>query len=425
MENLFAALAGIFIALGLIKFGNPVILGSDIHTPKALEELRYQSWPIDWAYLGFIPLVLVGLFLGKWKKETPKWALLLPLLWLAWQFVAATKTVDPHLTALTLKHFTACIACFYLGWFALAEVKNLSLLWAGIIIGFFWVIRVGFEQHFGGLEQSRRYFNLYILPNLKEPPLDLIKKMSTNRIFSTLFYPNTLAATILLFLPITCASLWNFTRKLTFSSRLLLISFFAGSALACLFWSGSKSGWLLMLLLFVLAFLHLKVPQTLKNTLVVAFLILGLSGFVLKYATFFQKGATSVVARTDYWKAAVDIFKEHPILGTGPGTFSFSYQKIKPPGAEMARLCHNDYLQQAADSGFPGFLTYFGFIFGILGWLYRNSFVKYELGLFSIWLGVMMISAQSFVEFNLYIPALAWPTFLFLGYLLGRNSKPV
>jgi O-antigen ligase len=61
-----------------------------------------------------------------------------------------------------------------------------------------------------------------------------------------------------------------------------------------------------------------------------------------------------------------------PIFGTGPGTFAIAYQAVKKPESEMARLTHNDYLQQASDSGFPGLITYMAFIGGMLWVGYRR-----------------------------------------------------
>jgi hypothetical protein len=43
---------------------------------------------------------------------------------------------------------------------------------------------------------------------------------------------------------------------------------------------------------------------------------------------------------------------------------------------------------------------------------------------FPLWLGVLGWALQSFVEFGLYIPALAWPAFAFLGYLVGIVNHP-
>ena len=42
---------------------------------------------------------------------------------------------------------------------------------------------------------------------------------------------------------------------------------------------------------------------------------------------------------------------------------------------------------------------------------------------FAVWLGVAGLAAQEFVEFSLYIPSLAWPFFLFVGWLWGVTGR--
>ncbi|MGI8966902.1 MAG: O-antigen ligase family protein [Limisphaerales bacterium] len=423
-QNVFAALVGIFLALALLKFGNPIILESQIAAPKDIYEFFFQSWPVYWGRIFLGVLVLAQIKIGKWKRPAPLWILILPLLWLVWQIIAATQSVDFKLSNATVQHFVSCVVCFYLGWFALSELKNFQPLWIGLLLGFVWMIRVGFDQHFGGLEETRRYFYLYIFPTLAEPPLGMLKKISSNRIFATLFYPNSLAGALLLFLPITVFVTGQIARKFSKKFRVLLAGAIGASALACLFWSGSKAGWLIMLLLGWVAALHLRFDRRLKLALAGAVLILGLAGFFLKYAVFFEKGATSVGARFDYWRAAAQIARENPIFGTGPGTFSISYKKIKLADAEMARLCHNDFLEQACDSGVVGFLTFLVFISASLALLYRKRNLKLDDYPFYLWLGLLGLNLQSLVEFNLYIPALAWPNFLFLGWLWGLKTLP-
>lgn len=197
----------------------------------------------------------------------------------------------------------------------------------------------------------------------------------------------------------------------------------AVAALACLFWSGSKGGWLLMLLLGLLALFRLDFSKRLKLALVLVILVGGLAGFFVKYAAFFHKGATSVVARFDYWRAAAQITAGRPLLGTGPATFGVPYARIKNPDSEMARLTHNDYLEQACDSGVPGFLLYAGFVAAALLVAYRRL-PPGDWQHFALWLGVLGLAIQSLFEFGLYIPALAWPAFAFLGYLLAKPITP-
>jgi len=87
----------------------------------------------------------------------------------------------------------------------------------------------------------------------------------------------------------------------------------------------------------------------------------------------------------------------------------------------MTRLVHNNYLEQACDSGVIGFLAFITLIAGSIAVLYRKS--RIESTWLSVWLGLLGWSLQGVVEFDLYIPALAWPAFLFFGWLFGAELK--
>lgn len=423
-QKAFAIAFGLLLGLALVKFGNPVVMEKFVDAPTNFYEALFNPWPAFWGYWLLAGVTVLGVIVANWKVEVPRILIVLPLVWLGWQFLAGTQTVDATLTRSTLAHFTTCVVCFFLGLFSLSQVKEWQWVWVGILAGFTLVLIVGLQQHFGGLEETRKYFFTYLYPTMKTVPPDYLKKMSSTRIFSTLFYPNTLAGVVLLLLPGTMGLIWGLRERFTPGARGLLVAIVAAAALACLFWSGSKGGWLLMLVIGLIGALFVPFKRELKLALVSAVLVLGLAGFFVKYSGFFQKGATSVVARFDYWRAAVQTTKEKPLFGTGPGTFAKAYEKVKKPESEMARLTHNDYLQQASDSGLVGFLAYTSFIGLSVYFAYkRNQFGGDWLKL-GIWLGVLAWALQSVVEFGLYIPALAWPAFGFLGWLLGlpRNQ---
>jgi O-antigen ligase len=150
--------------------------------------------------------------------------------------------------------------------------------------------------------------------------------------------------------------------------------------------------------------------------------------FGWKYNDYFRDGARSLtVGRFGYWRAAVENVQSHPWTGSGPGTFMRVFQKIKRPEDEMARLVHNDYLQQATDSGLPAAIFYIVLVFGTLwsarGFLIRPQGATYP-GEFSSylcasWIGTAGWSLQSFMEWTLYVPAISWLAFLLLGLLAG------
>ncbi len=421
----FSGLFGAFLGLALLKFGNPPIMEKFIEPPTNLTEWIVMSWPVEVGYWLLGLVAVVGLFAGRWPTGVPKWVLVLPLAWLAWQFVSATHTVDAEMTRATLKHFVACVVCFCLGVFCLSRDKSACAMWGAIAFALGIVLAVGFDQHFGGLADTREYFYTYVYPQLKTVPPEYLKKISSDRIFSTLFYPNALAGVILLMLPPTMVMIWQFCGRLTVASRGLLVGMFTAAALACLYWSGSKGGWLLALLLALVALLHLSWSRRAKVALVSVLLVFGLAGFFVKYANFFQRGATSVSARFDYWRAAFQTTAAKPVFGTGPGTFSIAYQAVKRPESEMSRLTHNDYLQQASDSGVLGGLTYLAFALSILVCGYSKPATPETRPRFSVWLGLLGWTLQGLMEFGLYIPALAWTAFGLAGWLVGTGPKRI
>jgi O-antigen ligase len=195
--------------------------------------------------------------------------------------------------------------------------------------------------------------------------------------------------------------------------------------LAGLFWSGSKSGWLIALAVGVFWLFRLKWSRRLKWMLIVALLLFGLLVFGLRFQNYFAKGATSVGARFDYWHAAARTSIDHPALGTGPGTFQRPYAQLKRPESEMARLVHNDYLEQFSDSGLIGGVAYLAWL-GLLLWTVgRRAWKTSGWAEFAIFAGLLAWFLQAFIEFGLFIPALAWTAFTFAGCLLAHRPGTV
>ncbi len=410
--RILVGLLGLLLGVALIKFGNPAVLGRKITVPENLWGFIYQIWPLEWGY-GLVAVIgLPLLFLGRWRGAAPGWLILLPLIWLGAQFVSAVQTVDWGLTRVTLLHFCSCAIFFYVGLLFAPAMRKSPFFWGGLLVGFGVVIWVGWHQHFGGLEETRRYF--YQLPNWREYPPEFLAKLASNRVYSTLFYPNTLAGIVILLSPVACVAMTR-CERLSVASRVSLAAVLALGSLGCLFWSGSKSGWLIMLVLLLLAFWRTGFSRRWKVGVMAIVIVAGVAGFCWRYAGYFQRGATSLGARFEYWQVGWEIIRSEPILGTGPGTFAVVYGRMKPSGAEMARLAHNDYLEQWSDAGVISFLAYTTLIMATLmiRYRYRNSNWLF----FAVWLAALGGAVQEVVEFGLYIPAFAWLFFLFLGAL--------
>jgi len=418
-EGVLATVTGIWLGLALLKFGNPVIFDDKVPRPESFIQWLIQPWPMALAYATFVPVAIAGLFVWRWNPRLPKWIVGLPLAWFCWQLVAATQTVDVRLTRITLMHFAVCVVCYYLGLFALSRVRDMTALRLGWILAYGIVLAIGLEQHFGGLEETRRWFFAYQLPTLKQAPSpEFMRKLASDRIYSTLFYPNTLAGVILLLTPVAVACLATAVR-LTGAVRTVLVGGISLASLACLFWSGSKAGWLIALLVTVVAFLEWPIAKSIKAGILCAVIVAGLAGFAVKYGGYVSRGARSATSRLDYWRVAVRAITQRPLLGSGPGTFEVIHRQLKSPQTEMARLAHNDYLQQGSDAGILGLLGYSTIVVGSVASLYRRRFTSGQN--FAVWLGLFGLAVQGMVEFGLFIPALAWPQFLFLGWLWGQD----
>jgi O-antigen ligase len=419
---IWSGIFGSFLLLALLKFPNPAILESWTTPPIDIFDFIFGSaWPIKWAYAMLAAVTAGGVIACKPRLSVPLWLIVLPAAWFVWTLIAATLSTDGTLSWGTEKHFAATLACFYLGAFCLSRVESPWPFWLALFIGFSVVVYSGLNQHFGGLKQTRDYFFQSIYPQLKGSASELqpgfLAKMNSDRVFGPLFYPNALAGAVLMLLP-PLAALTLRCRKLTLAARRFVAAVLGVGSLGCLYWSGSKGGWLLALFIGLLVLLRLPIPSKWKSALIITGLVIGVTGFYMRYAGYFGKGAKSAVARVDYWKAAARVTQDHPLVGSGPGTFWSSYQKIKDPTSEPARLVHNDYIEQASDSGVPAALLYTGFVALALAFTFpwRNG----ALTAYCVWLGILGFALQSLMEFPLYLPSLAWPSFAMLGMLAGR-----
>jgi O-antigen ligase len=252
----------------------------------------------------------------------------------------------------------------------------------------------------------------------------ILAKFAKGRVSGTLVYPNALAGLVLLLFPVSLVLAFNSSTRLRPVIRLLLILMVLFLGLAGFFWTGSKLGWLIALGAGIAFLFRLKWPPQYKWTVVILVVVLGLGIFAIRFHHYFAAGATSLGARFDYWHAAVQTTLAHPGFGTGPGTFQRPYAELKSPDSEMARLTHNDYLQQFSDSGMIGGIFYSIWILTALTVITRKVWHSSSPVIFALFLGIVGWFAQGIGEFELYIPALAWTAFTLLGSLINQIDMP-
>ncbi len=447
--NGFALAFGLFLGLAILKFGNPVILDQKITPPGSLAELVSDFWPTHWAVWVGLPFALAGWSLiRRQPKPWPGtfWLWLLPLLWLGWELIASLNSVDPGLSQSTLPQFAGCIAAYYLGVYLLRSPRLLRWLLVGILAAFTFCLMRGMDQRLYEFPQSYQSLtegqqtgwtnyppelllemkrdNIIVNTNGQDIANPVIMaKFAKGRVSGTLVYPNALAGLILLLLPVALVIAFRDTKQLKPLIRnavLVLTVVLGGSAF---FFTGSKLGWLLAIALGGFMLFRLDWPTKLKWLALALVLMAGLGVFAVRFHKYFAAGATSAGARLDYWRAAVQTTRDYPLLGTGPGTFQRPYARLKAPEAEMARLTHNDYLEQFSDSGVPGGLAYLAWIILALTVIGRCIWARGDPFSVAVFAGVLAWFVQGLGEFSLYIPALAWIAFTLLGALVGLSAN--
>jgi len=441
--RLYALVFGLFLGLAILKFGNPVILDQKITPPVSPAEFWMEAWPTHWGNWVILPLALAGAGLAlvlrpRWPGTRRLW--LLPLLWFGWQLLSAAETVDEKLTATTLCQFAGGLACYFIGALVAGRERALRWLLIGVLAAFAFCLVRGVNQRLFEFPQSRQmlvegsrtgWTNMppEMLVELKRdhvvittngvdaPNPAILAKFARGRVMGTLVYPNALAGIILLLLPVSLVLAFRSTQRLRppLPAVIIALAVFLGGM--AFFWSGSKLGWLIALGMGGACLFRLPWPGRWKWTALIAVLVIGLGIFAVRFHGYFAAGATSVGARFDYWRAAVEITAQHPLLGTGPGTFQRPYARMKSPDAEMARLAHNDYLEQFSDSGIVGGMLYAAWIILALAAVGRRVWHSADPVIFAIFLGVLAWFVQGLGEFSLYVPGLAWTAFALLGAL--------
>jgi hypothetical protein len=452
MKNLsatkFYALAfGLFLGLCIWKFGNPVILDHKISTPVTLSDFFNDAWPTHWANWILLPLAVPGALLicqNKILWPQTKWLWLLPLAWLGWQFLSAMQTVDDDLTTATLWQFSGCVACYFLGSLLLAREKLLHWLLIGVLAAFTFCLVRAVNQRLFEFPQNRQMlvegerdgwtnFPPATIADMKSNSIIIntngadvanpviLTKFAKGRVSGTLVYPNALAGLILLLWPVSLVLAFGATKNLKRLIRLAAIGMTLFLGVMAFFWTGSKLGWLIAIGIAGVFVLRLDWSKKLKLTAVATVLILGLGIFAVRFHNYFAAGATSAGARFDYWRAALQTTAAKPVFGTGPGTFQRPYAQLKSPESEMARLTHNDYLEQFSDSGLIGGASYGVWIFLALATAGKNLWRVGNAVSFAVFAGLLGWFVQGFGEFSLYVPALAWTAFTLLGVSVAEK----
>lgn len=132
-------------------------------------------------------------------------------------------------------------------------------------------------------------------------------------------------------------------------------------------------------------------------------------------------GLEGLSGRNSLIITSINIFKSHPLLGTGPGTFQFVYFKYRPTEI-FSKFSHSAPFQFLSEFGIIGTILFLFFIYLILSKIY--SLIKNKKSLYYIiilpYIGILL---HTFIDFDLNIPASFYIFFILTGLIFSLNLK--
>lgn len=202
----------------------------------------------------------------------------------------------------------------------------------------------------------------------------------TMRWYSTFYWPNPFAGFLLLVLPLEAvrlASARTARDALAHGTLTVLLA----TALVLTY---SRGAWVSLLCIAPIALRLLRPPSwsaVAIRLVMVALLIAGAvmfltrtpashqpaQGVATRAASIADADDMSIQGRLNFWRAAIEIFWDHPVLGTGPGTFGAIHPRYQRDVRFYARDAHNIYVQTLAEMGIPGVLALGLLILAIAG----------------------------------------------------------
>ena len=214
------------------------------------------------------------------------------------------------------------------------------------------------------------------------------------------------------------AQLLNTTYSLAKKSALIVL-IFAGILVA--YKSQSQQG-LLVFMIGVAVIIFIFIRTKYSKYFFASYVGLLIIGFIAVALGSLNKGPLagllyrgSVANRGDYWRAAIEMTKEHPIFGVGMDGYGDWYRRsrdsvaIGRSGAStLADAAHNVFLDISASGGVPFLLIYLAITGLVLVSLWKviaraKSFDPYFAAVAAVWVGYQAQSAISINQIGLAV----------------------
>ncbi len=148
--------------------------------------------------------------------------------------------------------------------------------------------------------------------------------------------------------------------------------------------------------------------------------------FVSGAATFARVAETSMdlEARPEIFQLTLAALADHPLLGTGLGTFQTVFEAYRTPDLPFfVNAAHNDYLENMLELGIPAAVLLFGSLAALLAMCVRGAIRRRRDAILPC-IGVgatALVAMHSLVDFSLQIPAVTATYLMLLGAAVAQS----
>lgn len=367
-----------------------------------------------WVVVEVLTLVLLGIWLVRlWIDPKPR-LLIPPITWAVLAF--AVYAVGRYWTAdIEYVARQEVLRIVIYAFVFLLVLNNLhrqeSTQWVGLTMV--------------GLATLLSFYAVYQFLADSDRVWHLVKPYS-HRGSGTFISPNHLGGFLEMVLPLALA--YSIMGKFKVLPRVALV-YASVCILAGIVVTMSRGTWLATLVALVVFFIALAFhrPYRIQAAVALGLLLVGgavvlpsSDAFKTRVRQLYSGGKLDDDARFALWKPAVEIWKQNPVWGAGPGHFDHLFKTVRPEAVQSrAGQVHNDFLNTLADYGVAGaaLVGSAWLLVGAgalktwrrvkknprdLGGSANSTKAAFVLGSTA---GLVAIFAHSAVDFNMHIPA--------------------
>jgi O-antigen ligase len=128
-----------------------------------------------------------------------------------------------------------------------------------------------------------------------------------------------------------------------------------------------------------------------------------------------SEGTQTVDERRQFWAQALELSKERPVFGWGPGSFRFVQPRLQEGVLATSDHPHNVFLKFAMERGWPAAALFFLFMLSALLPFFAGAW-KGDARSLAILLGTGGLLAHNMIDYNMQFTLIIVPFWILLGF---------